>query len=180
METLVKASQGRNSGSPSGWTVTVGLDIPNRPEVARHPKFYEHLSAILAGRGPAFKQTATQLVVTFGSPDHDYRAARKDADGCVSDLLHSLELKTGSVKQLRLTANDDLDKELGKLPSCVGVGEAADILGVTKQRVAQLAQREDFPTPVFRLRATPVWRDSDVRRFASSRQTTPGPARKRA
>lgn len=180
--TKLASDEGKHKGgtSPTGWTVTVGFDVPDEPNVARHPKFYERLSTLLAARGSAFKQTASHLFVTFGSSEQDYRSARKDADSCVTLLLQAMNLNANQVGHLRLTANQDIEQELAKLPSCVGVGEAADILGVSKQRVTQLAQRTDFPAPLLRLRATPVWRQSDIQRFASTRQTTPGPARRRA
>lgn len=57
----------------------------------------------------------------------------------------------------------------------VGVGEAAEILGVSKQRTHQLTHTDGFPEPVLRLRATPVWQRSDIEEFARTRSTRPGP-----
>jgi len=56
----------------------------------------------------------------------------------------------------------------------VGVGEAAAILGVSKQRVHQLTTAPGFPEPVLRLKATPVWRRGDIVEFAAQRR---GPGR---
>lgn len=42
-------------------------------------------------------------------------------------------------------------------PELVGVREVAELLGVSKQRVDQLRQREDFPKPLARLASGPVW-----------------------
>jgi predicted DNA-binding transcriptional regulator AlpA len=39
----------------------------------------------------------------------------------------------------------------------VGVAEIADMLGVSRQRVHQLATREDFPTPLAVLVMGSVW-----------------------
>lgn len=53
-------------------------------------------------------------------------------------------------------------------PDCelVGVGEIADLLGVSKQRVDQLRRdkrrRVLFPEPIAELRAGPVWAKRDV------------------
>jgi hypothetical protein len=58
----------------------------------------------------------------------------------------------------------------------VGVGEAAAILGVSKQRVFQLRKANlDFPEPYQVLAATPIWTLRDVERFARTRRTKPGP-----
>jgi predicted DNA-binding transcriptional regulator AlpA len=43
-----------------------------------------------------------------------------------------------------------------------GLAEVAEILGVTKRSAHRYSKRSDFPTPVARLAATPVWRRSEV------------------
>lgn len=54
-------------------------------------------------------------------------------------------------------------------PVLVGVAETADILGVTKQRVVQLAATKGFPAPIVRLRAGPVWATDDICQWGSER-----------
>lgn len=49
-----------------------------------------------------------------------------------------------------------------------GVAEVADRLGVSRQQVAKLRQREDFPLPVARLSVGDVWDLEVVDRWASS------------
>lgn len=64
---------------------------------------------------------------------------------------------------------------MAEIPALVGVSEAAEILGVSKQRVAQLRERPDFPAMVQKLQATPLWREADVRTFAEQRSvSSPG------
>jgi predicted DNA-binding transcriptional regulator AlpA len=48
----------------------------------------------------------------------------------------------------------------------MGVAEIADLLGVTRQRVTQLAKVNGFPQPTLRLAAGPVWESADVERWA--------------
>lgn len=48
----------------------------------------------------------------------------------------------------------------------VGVAEIADMLGVTRTRVSQLASTAGFPDPVARLAAGPVWHRVDVEKWA--------------
>lgn len=49
----------------------------------------------------------------------------------------------------------------------LGNKEAAALLGVSKQRLAQLLDSHgDFPEPVARLAATPVWARADVEAWA--------------
>ncbi|BFU46604.1 helix-turn-helix transcriptional regulator [Krasilnikovia sp. MM14-A1004] len=51
----------------------------------------------------------------------------------------------------------------------MAAAEIADYLGVSRQRVAVLVERKDFPTPIARLSVGRVWRTSDVREWAASR-----------
>lgn len=44
----------------------------------------------------------------------------------------------------------------------VGVAEIAEMLGVTRQRVNQLAREEGFPQPEAELSAGRIWKRSDV------------------
>lgn len=48
----------------------------------------------------------------------------------------------------------------------VGVAEVAALLGVTRTRIGQLSKTPDFPTPVARLAAGPVWRREDIELWA--------------
>lgn len=65
------------------------------------------------------------------------------------------------------------------VPELAGVSEAAAILGVSRQRVHQLARRHDaipsFPIPVARVKATPLWTRASIQSYAEQRRTTPGP-----
>ena len=53
------------------------------------------------------------------------------------------------------------------LPELLGLTELAKQLGVSRQRVAQLSARDDFPKPAQRLAAGPVWAKPAVDRFAA-------------
>lgn len=62
------------------------------------------------------------------------------------------------------------------LPGLVGAGELADLLGAGQQRVYQFVQRDDFPDPVLRLAAGPLWLASNVRAFRRQRPKQGGRA----
>lgn len=55
-----------------------------------------------------------------------------------------------------------------EIPECVGATEIADLLGVTRQRVQQLANEPGFPAPAIVLKASgiKVWVLDDVRAWA--------------
>jgi predicted DNA-binding transcriptional regulator AlpA len=51
-----------------------------------------------------------------------------------------------------------------------GLAEVAEVLQVTRRHAIRLTSEPDFPEPIARLRATPVWRRGDVERWAKSRR----------
>ncbi len=58
----------------------------------------------------------------------------------------------------------------------VGATEAAEVLGVTRQRIHQLASQPEFPKPEVELTAGKVWRREDVERWMKEhRDEAPGP-----
>jgi hypothetical protein len=50
----------------------------------------------------------------------------------------------------------------------VGVKEIAEMLGVSKQRAAQLVDQAGFPQPLGEISAGRVWRHQDVLKWARS------------
>ena len=56
-----------------------------------------------------------------------------------------------------------------------GLAEVAELLGVSKRTATRYSVRDDFPEPVARLRAGPIWLEEDVLGWArSSPQPRPG------
>lgn len=52
----------------------------------------------------------------------------------------------------------------------VGPKEVADMLGVSRQRVSQLAKQRGFPEPVAVLRAGKIWDADEIRAWAERRE----------
>jgi hypothetical protein len=55
-----------------------------------------------------------------------------------------------------------------------GVSEVAELLGVSRQRVAQLRSKPGFPAPVAELRAGPIWEVSSFGLFLEEWDRRPG------
>lgn len=53
------------------------------------------------------------------------------------------------------------------VPEFAGVHELTSILGVSRQRVDQLAHQKGFPAPVAHLKVGRIWRTADVRAWAA-------------
>ena len=62
-----------------------------------------------------------------------------------------------------------------KLPPVMGLGEIADLYGVSRQLAANWArQHADFPEPLARLKMGPVWTTEDVLAYGERHERTPG------
>ncbi|MGH8867121.1 MAG: hypothetical protein ACRDYU_03885 [Actinomycetes bacterium] len=59
-------------------------------------------------------------------------------------------------------------------PDIVSAVEAAEILGVSRQRLHQLRAREDFPTPLYELRTGPLWTRAGIELFGQEWTRRPG------
>lgn len=81
------------------------------------------------------------------------------------------QLRKAVYAEARILANDIAPQEF----DLAGVGECAEILGVSKQRANQLSQTEIFPRPLVRLKAGPVWFSEAIRAFGEVRPNRPGP-----
>jgi predicted DNA-binding transcriptional regulator AlpA len=55
----------------------------------------------------------------------------------------------------------------------VGLAEVAAMLNTSRTQANRWTRREDFPEPIARLRATPVWRADDVKAWAKQRKPVP-------
>jgi predicted DNA-binding transcriptional regulator AlpA len=56
----------------------------------------------------------------------------------------------------------------------VGAVEIAELLGVSRARVHQLASRKEFPKPVATLAMGSIWRKRDIERWAETWPRRPG------
>lgn len=111
--------------------------------------------------------------------------ATEDAYRRIHDLERSLASAQSETERWKtrhreasypVQEDDNAVAERPTVPALVGLGEIADILGVTKQRVHQLATAPGFPEPVARLRATPVWARADIDTYGSQRAGGAGTA----
>lgn len=104
-----------------------------------------------------------------------------------TDLIGAMAAKAGlpSWPALRTEAarHDLVDAENARptLPELVAAPEAGEILGVSPQRVHELAGgRAGFPEPVYELRTGKLWLRAAIEAFAQRRDRKPGRPRKAA
>lgn len=101
-------------------------------------------------------------------------------------LIQRMAVKAGMPSwpsvRAEATRQDVLDEDNARpsLPELVSAPEAAEILGVSPQRVHELAGSPGFPEPMYELRTGRLWLESAISAYADRRQRKPGRPRKNA
>ena len=104
---------------------------------------------------------------------HDYHTAGDALAQRLSDALgtvHHWAVDALDIVDVEVQRADHQDAQLATpvIPPLVGVSEAAEILGVTRQRAHTMAATSTgFPTPVAELASGPVFLELAVRAFAA-------------
>lgn len=96
---------------------------------------------------------------------------RQAADRAIERVT---ERVAGTVVAFFVMTIEEADRRLADRDRIVGVTEVAEMLGVSKQRISMLSQREDFPRPLEQLASGPVWRARDLSTFSAGWRRKPG------
>ena len=103
-----------------------------------------------------------------------------DAGPIAQDVVLRVADKAGfpewPVVRIEVVHEDVLTEELERpaLPPLVSGPEAAEILGVSRQRLHQLAMTSRFPQPLYELGAGKLWHRAAIERFAETSTRKPG------
>jgi hypothetical protein len=126
---------------------------------------------ILHGRGAAMTMARKNVSLTFDVVAEDAEAAAREGLRIFREALPTLEPVAVGVQTVEAQ-----ERQLAKsnVPELLGVAEIAEALGVSKQRVSELADQEGFPVPIARLRSGRVWQRSALARFMRSWTRSPG------
>jgi predicted DNA-binding transcriptional regulator AlpA len=119
---------------------------------------------------------SVQLTVTC-PPEAGLVEAHREAVRHVLPALAGLGLRAHVVAVEVLTA-EEFARRQGLPPrvdDVVSTTEAGEMLGVSRQRVLQLAERDDFPEPIRLGQRDLVWSADALRRFAEAWDRRPGP-----
>jgi hypothetical protein len=140
------------------WSVQVVAPVPADLDIEAQAAVAEKLRATVRHDGARHLLTATYTVTAptlRSATDEALRAAR------------ALPSKPTRLQVLPL--DDWIAEQKAPQPrDLVGSAEAALLLGVSRQRVGQLVERQDFPAPIARLSAGPVWTRVSIEAFGQS------------
>lgn len=108
-------------------------------------------------------------------------ASAADAEhAAIQSMLAALRyayVEAGEILNLQVIRWDLFEADLGtpNYPDIVSAVEAADMLGVTRQRVHQLwRDHKSFPEPLYELRNGPLWLRGGIEAFADRWDRKPG------
>jgi hypothetical protein len=156
---------------PQQWSVRVTAPVPADLDIDAQAAVAEKLRATLAHDG------ARNLLIA------DYTVTGPTLRRATDEALRAARALPAKPTRLQVLPLDDwvVEQKAPQPRDLVGAAEAAVMLGVSRQRVGQLAERPDFPAPIARLSAGPVWTRSSIEAFGQSwtRKIT-GPPRKAA
>jgi hypothetical protein len=167
--------------------ISISVSIPDTRRFLPSPAVEKELLQVLEGRLPELRIARHDMTISFYAESNVPSSACMEACTLAPKLTDVLGQVDSSAYNIRVSASEasypvhegvaEGAEQRPTVPALVGLGEIADILGVTKQRVHQLATSPGFPEPVARLRATPVWARVDIDSYGSKRAATGGPRR---
>ena len=153
------------------------------PHVVADDAAADRLMDLLAGYDGIVSASAGAWDATISIQVTGLRRAVVDG----AELIESLAAKAGMPQwqavRLEGARQDVLDAENARptLPELVSGPEAAEILGVSPQRLHELAAgHAGFPEPMYELRAGKLWLRDAIEAFATRWERKPGRPRKPA
>ena len=155
------------------WVVSLEAEIPGLYSDEVGDRIIDELAEF----SPAVGGRGHRVGVTMSVETGTSRQAFERAHAAFRQALG----QRATVIDARIQSVDEVEKELEApdLPALAGIREAAEILGVSRQRASELASSAGFPRPVAELAAGPVWLRSAIRSFNERWERRPGrpPAR---
>lgn len=107
----------------------------------------------------------------------DVRAAVDEGLALAHKALLDVDAPIYEAYAAEAMTTEEQDRRLAEplIPALVGAADAAEILGVSRQRVHQLhTENPRFPEPVAQLRMGPIWLRASIEAFARSWSRKPG------
>lgn len=120
---------------------------------------------------------------TISIQSHASAAAAGDGAVLIQEMASKAGMPDWPAVRIEAIRQDVLDEQLAQpdRPDLVSAPEAAQILGVSSQRLHELvATRKDFPAPVYELRAGKLWLRAAIEAFARRWERKAGRPRKAA
>lgn len=160
----------------TGYTVHVATRNPSggdpQAELEGLSDFAEVLtphSGVVAGGQAGYEATVSIDAVD----EHD---AYQRGNNLIIGAVEKVSLPNWPVVRLEVLTDDEVDRDLARptLPDMVSGQVAADILGVTRQRLHQLRDNPRFPSPLIDQPGAILWARAAIEAFDQSWTRKPG------
>lgn len=110
---------------------------------------------------------ALRFTATTPDPDADMVIVLRYGAETVTRAVRAAGA-TADIREGRVITWEDYEAETFRPRAALaGAAEAADLLGVTRQRLADIRKMARFPQPVADLKAGPVWDRAEIERFSN-------------
>lgn len=152
------------------------LGILSESEISTLNAMEDHLGEAAIGQDA---HGALSAILTLEAGSHD--KALHDADVRMADAIREFQLDPGDIVEARALTEERAEDEVNtpNYPDIVSAVEAADILGVSRQRLHQLyREHPDFPDPLYELRTGPLWVRAGIEAFNERWTRKPGRPRR--
>jgi post-segregation antitoxin (ccd killing protein) len=108
---------------------------------------------------------------TISVPGTDPAAAAAAGAALVAEMAAKAGMPSWPLVRCEAVREDMLDEDLARpaLPGLVSVLEAAEILGVSPQRIHELARTPGFPEPAYELKTGRLWFRAGMEAYAQRR-----------
>lgn len=161
-------------------SVEYAVHVTIRPDGASTVAQLDELEAVLSAHAveldASVSTTNGGYVVAGWTRASTSAVAGAAVEAAVVDAATRVGLH-GRTVELRIRTAEQLEADLRRptVPALLGASDVAALLGVSRQRVHQLAaSHPDFPAPLVHLRMGPLWSEAAVEAFARSWTRTPG------
>jgi len=162
---------------------SVGLEFTGRHGAVDPDVLFDLIEALedYHAGAASLSPDGTRIGVDLWVEAPSLRAALAASERAVLRALAAVGLAGMSITAADVKPWAELEADLARpnYPELVGVAEMAEILGVSKQRISELAATPKFPRPLAQLKGGPVWDRASIGNFLQTWQRKPGRPRKR-
>jgi hypothetical protein len=137
----------------------------------------DELMALLEDHGGVVSSGTGTWSATISAQAADAVEAVAYGSTLIEKMAAKADMPTWPVIRAEAVRQDVLDAENSRptLPELVSAPEAADILGVSPQRLHELVMgKAEFPEPMYELRTGKLWLRHAIEEFGRHRERKPG------
>jgi hypothetical protein len=154
---------------------SVDLGVLCEQDIETLVEIEDALDAAVVGQDPE-RGLSVSLEVDAATVSEALAAAERNTAAALLDHgLYTDRVGAVTTGRVQTLAAFQAEQAQPSYPELVSSAEAADVLGVSRQRVHQLyRERPDFPTPLYELRTGPLWVRGGIEAFADRWTRKPG------